>query len=433
MPFLIAQLPAVLNQVVALAPDTTGQICKDVKESSGFKKAPKNPNAPDPKDPDVLQSVPTAKLEAIEMLRTLGLAMLPPQHAQQNLASWHWTLLRYAYLIEPRPAGAPLRLSALAGDYRFHHMTALSEAVGVACALSYACEWLRQASQGQPLVYDPVDFDYLLGITGQPGQPVPGPVGATAHKAPNATRQPDYLVAAQDTTTQAMRLLLVECKGNSSGHGRAINQLGSAMHQLQGVIFGGTATSWGVERHAYSAVISKTGGDVVLYGVDPPEEGERWIPPRREHHAEVPARRDSAGDLVVDDPPAMAGRTLARLEARSLAWAGFAAETEHRRVHEAPSRPSPYGDIVGTTSTLRMPTGESVTVFTGAVRDMLTAALAQDPEQSVELSTKARRQVAGAEHPAAARTARRLDPNEDQERVASSVSDDGLVLQVALN
>jgi hypothetical protein len=180
-------------------------------------------------------------------------------------------------------------------------------------------------------------------------------------------------------------------------------------------------------------VVSKTGGDIVIYGVDPPEEGEQWMPPRREHHAEVPARRDIAGDLVVDDPPAMAGRTLARLEARSLAWAGFAAETEHRRVREAPSRPSPYGDVIGTTSTLKMPTGESVTVFTGGVRDMLTSAIAEDPEESAALSTEARRQLVRSERPAAARTARRLDPNEDQERVASSVSDDGLVLEVALD
>jgi len=166
--------------------------------------------------------------------------------------------------------GAPLRLNALAGDYRFHHMTALSEAVGVACALGYVCEWLRQAFQPRPLVYDPVGFDYLLGTAGQPGQPVPGPAGASARKAPNATRQPDYLVAAQDPSTQAMRVLLVECKGTSSGRGRAIEQLGSAMHQLEGVIFGGTPTSWAVERHAYSAVVSKTGGDVEIYGVDPP-------------------------------------------------------------------------------------------------------------------------------------------------------------------
>jgi hypothetical protein len=77
MPFLIGQLPATLNQTVELQPRSTSQLCSDVKVSAAFNKAPKNPSAPAPKDPVVLSPGPAVTLTAIDVLRTLGVAMLP--------------------------------------------------------------------------------------------------------------------------------------------------------------------------------------------------------------------------------------------------------------------------------------------------------------------------------------------------------------------
>ncbi len=432
MPFLVAQLPSTLNQVSSLGVESTSTVRADVANSKKYthpsNPKPGKPPPAQPKTPAVLNATPNVSLRPIELLQTLGLAMLPPQHVQQHLASWHWTLLRYAYLIEPKPDGSPLETNALAGDYRFHHMTALSEAVGVGCALSYAQRWLGAQIPADVTVHDPIDFEYLIGAN---SVPLPGEAASlTPQAAANTDRRPDYLVVAERDDGY-VQLLVVECKGTSSSRAVAIGQLGSAMHQLAGVVFAGSSAGpLAVHKHAYSAQIARDGAAIKLYGIDPPEEGERWVRPS------VPPRGDKEGlgahydeqSLVLPTPEEVSGRFLRRIEQRAFAWAGAGDGPHAFDIEGAPRRNSQFGEVVGTTSSLILPTGQTVEIFTGALDEVLQAARDPDPERPRVQRTAARRgQASLASEP---RSADRLEPDEDPERVASVLNDDGLALRI---
>lgn len=431
----LAQLPKVLNQRVALQPLSDASLCSEVALSPAFNKPPKNPLAPAPKMPTVVPRAMKAYMSPIDVLSTLGLAMLAPQHVQQGLVSWHWSLLRYGYLVAPAGGHSSFALRPLAGGYRHHHMTALSEAIGVACALSYAQAWLLAVSAPiVPTLHGPIDFDYLLGGA---GLALPGRRGGAVVGAPNATRQPDYLFVAEDPATRRLRLLLVECKGTSSGRTHALNQLGSAMHQLQGVAFTGTAARWRADRHAYASVLSKATGRVVMLGVDPPEEGDTWIEPGERRPSESrensPFEIDEGSRLLIEDVGQLSEQTDTRLDDRALAWAGFGPTADQRqRVSGAPTvLESSVGDVVGAESTFTLPTGEAVRVITGTVRDRLLAAAADDSDEREARRDvfrhrfQSRRQVGGA-------AAEVLDPDADPERSATSLTTDGSILHISL-
>lgn len=432
MPTLIAQLPAGLNQLISLVPESTPTTANDVKGSASYNKPAATTGAPKPKQPTALTPLPTAALRPIDLLQTLGLAMLPPRHVQQHIASWHWTLVRYGYLIARSLPGAPLETATFVGDYRFHHMTALSEAFGVGCALSYAREWLQTLLAGtDATIYNPIDFDYLLGVG---ALPLPGPaVGLKPKKAPNATRQPDYLIVAEDGGQ--LRLLIVECKGTSGTRAKAIDQLGSAMHQLEGIIFAGSAQGQvAIDRHAYAARISP-GGDVVkLYGVDPLEEGNHWLRPtiRAREDPRPLATRYEEGRLLLPSPEEVGGQFLRRLQDRTVAWAGGGDYAEDLDVQHAERQESEFGDVIGVTSSFRLPTGQAVEVFSGALVDVLQAAQDPDPVQALERTRTVRRRLEVITPGGADVDATRLRSDEDQQRVASVLSDDGLALRVEI-
>jgi hypothetical protein len=431
MPFLVTHLPSTLNQDVSLVPDSSSAVCSAVAVSAAYNKKQANANAPKAKKPVAIPSIITPVLRPVDVLQTLGLAMLPPQHIQQNLASWHWALIRYAYLIEATPASvAPLTTNAMAGDYKHHHMTALSEALGVGCALSYAQAWFRAQVPIGATVHDPIDFDYLLG---DQAAPLPGAAAVVVPQvAPNATRQPDCLIAAE--WQGCFRLLVVECKGTSGPRATAIGQLGSAMHQLAGVVFGPSPLGpVPIHRHAYATRVSKTGGAIKLYGVDPPdEEGNPWVRPtvplaedRREF-----AQRDEDGRLVLPSPEEVSGRVLRRLQDRTVAWAGAGDTVEESDLGNIDRQESDFGDLAGATSSLSLPDGHAIKVFTGALLVALEAAGDPDPEHAHERRTAISRAVRSDEGRRRQLTSTRLRADDDPERVASVLSDDGLVLRI---
>jgi hypothetical protein len=445
VPVLVSQLPGALNQDVSLAAISSSTICSEVSASPDFTKTPSSGLAPSPKTPTVLAPVPTLYTEPIDLLRILGLAMLPLRHVQQNLASWHWTLIRYGYLIASAP-GAPLATNGLVGDYKHHHMTALSEAFGVGCALTYARSWLESQVPRTAIVHDPVDFDYLIA----PGTPPPPglPQAAMPQAAPHSTRRPDYLMVAEQPD-RTIRLLVVECKGNSgASRSRSIRQLGSAMHQLEGITFSAPAGgAVAVDRHAYATRVTKSGGAVELLAVDPPAKGDRWTRmDASPSEDEFTAARDEEGILSLPTPDRVGRRYVDRLSSRALSWSGADEAVSRGDVDRLQHRESDHGDVAGATSSLRLPDGQRIEVFTGALVETLRAARDTDPERArqlrVEVYDKLARERAGSDVPAdAADThidswrapAVPLRAADDPERVASAVSDDGVALQIEVH
>lgn len=430
MPVLTARLPATLNTPVSLDPTMDAQVAREVARTPSFLTPVPGWVVP-PKAPTPVHPGPVVGVRPIDVLHTLGTAMLPPRHVRQRLASWHWTLLRYAYLIEQTtPANAPFATNALVGDYRYHHMVAVSEAFGVACALSYARGWLEHVAGVGAIVHQPLDLEYLLspGAVALPG----AAAGIVPMAMPGATRRPDYLIVAE-RAAQA-RLMLVECKGGSSGgRGQAIDQLGAAMHQLASITFGGTRAI-GVARHAYAAQISKAGGPIAIYGVDPEDPGEPWITPDRPSgEEEMVAERDERGARHLPPPERVSGYALRRIDDRACAWAGVADTAEEVDVETLDAVESDVGDLIGATSRFAAPDGQAVEIFTGVHREVITAAAAPDDDPARTARPTIRllgSEIAPGARARASRSFSLRGEDPDPERIASAITEDGLALHV---
>jgi len=434
--YMLTQLPGALSQGVVLDITSDGTTSQAVSASTSYTKPPSDPLAPQPKTPVAIAPTPSVPTTLIDVLQTLGTAMLPPLHVQQGLAHWHWSLVRYGYLLDRAPTTGALATNALAGDYRHHHMTALSEAIGVGCALSYAVEWLREASNGA-IVHTPIDFDYLLG-GGVPQ--LAGPAGQlnVAHAA-HTSRHPDYLLAAEQNGQ--VRLLIVECKGNSAaGQSKSLDQLGSAMHQLEGVEFGGgPGTPPGVDKHAYATRMTKVGGPVEIIGIDPPDSKERWVRPV------VPSREDrrpigehlEGGRLLLPPVDEVGGHLLRRVEDRVVAWAGEGPIRTPDGLAASVRTDSDHGDLTGSSSRVTLADGSSLEVFTGALVEALATAQDPDPEAASARRSEMRRSIVEGDDRGALsrrdRRNRRIHEDEDPERVASALSEDGLALRISVS
>lgn len=417
-----------LNQHVTLDVESTDALCREIKDSSSFRTNPGG--APAPKPPVPISNASPANLRPIDFLQTIGLAMLPPRHVRESLASWHWTLIRYGYLIgaSAHAGPTPLATNSLAGDYKHHHMTALSEAIGVGCALTYAKSWLGNQVGTQDEIHSPIDFDYLIGpdadrslrAQGATNMLAPEPVAARG-----AVRRPDYLIAAEQPNGM-MRLMIVECKGNSGGRSRAIGQLGSAMHQLAAIEFNGPGPApTAVDRHAYATYISKAGASLRMFGVDPPERGKSWVEPTHAKRSDFkPLERESDGSLRLSSPEDVAGRALLKISERSIAWAGADESTDAalRTTIE-----SDAGDLTGTRSTLELPGGQTVRVFTGALKSVV-----RDAQEVVRYGTSWRSHDRPTLRTSSAFTNRwsPIRGDDDTERIASVLSENGLALEI---
>jgi hypothetical protein len=370
------------------------------------------------------------RVTAREVLLRLGVGMLPPCHVRQHLATVQWALVRYGYLIDAAATeGAPLATNSLVGDFHYHHMTALSEAFGVGCALSFAHHWLHSATGAR--VHIPVDFDYLLGIG---ALPLPGAAAsAQVQAAPNTKRRPDYLIVAEQRKI-GVRLLVVECKGTSGGRTTAIGQLGSAMHQLEGVIFGtSSAGSVAIDRHACAACMSKTPAAVDLYGVDPPENARAtWLKPVLPARGKRPGlpRSDKEGRLLLPSPEVVSGHALRRVDDRTIAWAGAGDGAEEADIRRLRHEESSFGDLAGATSSLRLPGGTAIEVFTGALVKALEASTSSDREQAQAAREAIYGAVRGEDREPRSAPSVKLQGDSDFERVASVINEDGLVLHI---
>lgn len=421
-------LTSVLNQRVSLAVNSSSTICSDIEKSASYKVG-----APTPKKPVPIGGIKSVSVTAREVLLRLGVAMLPPRHVRQHLATVQWGLVRYGYLIEAAATeGAPFATNSLVEDFHYHHMTALSEAFGVGCALSFAHHWLRSATGAH--VHIPVDFDYLLGS--EAPLPLPRAVASVQVQAnPNTKRRPDYLIVAEQRNV-GVRLLVVECKGTSGGRTTAIGQLGSAMHQLEGVIFGpSSAGSVAIPRHAYAACVSKITAAIDLYGVDPPENAQdTWLKPVLPARDEKPGLpgSDKEGRLLLPSPEMVSGHALRRVEDRTIAWAGAGDGVEDANIRHLRHEESNFGDLAGTTSSLRFPDGTTIEVFTGALVKALEASTDSDHERAQATREAIYSAVEGKGPELQSAPSVKLQGDSDSEHVASVINEDGLVLHIKM-
>jgi hypothetical protein len=162
------------------------------------------------------------------------------------------------------------------------------------------------------------------------------------------------------------------------------------------------------------------------------EEGNPWVRPtvplaedRREF-----AQRDEDGRLVLPSPEEVSGRVLRRLQDRTVAWAGAGDTVEESDLGNIDRQESEFGDLAGATSSLSLPDGHAIKVFTGALLVALEAAGDPDPEHAHERRTAISRAVRSDEGRRRQLTSTRLRADDDPERVASVLSDDGLVLRI---
>lgn len=356
---------AALNQKFTLSVTSDTDLCTSIAEvntaAATAAKAAKPPVQkaalpPAPKAPSPIPGCQSYGVQAAEILLTLGAAFLPPPHVQMGLADVHWAIARYAYLIDAGKAGnSGLRLKGSVADYRFHHKTSLSEAFGVGCSLTYAHAWLTDHAGEGAVVYDPVDVEFVIsGVITLPGAAAP----VIVKPAPNAARRPDYVVVAEKNNN--VRLLVVECKGNSARGLRSTHQqLATAMHQLAGVEFHtpGLKIAW--DSHAYAARLPSGTGGVKIYGVDPPAASDPWFAPT------APAR---APDTDAMDPTA----------ALAMSWAGA---RDGREPSDLAHHESAIGELRGARSTFALADGGRLSVFTGVPAELLAAAGTDDHDR----------------------------------------------------
>lgn len=426
-------LTVTLNQNVSLDVETGQRICDGVKATSKFRD--RKHGRPTPKMPSPISPASPAHLRPVNLLLELGLAMLPPQHHGHNLAPLHWTLIRYGYLFDRPTSSGRLRTNHLVGDYRNHHMTALSEALGVGCALTSARSWLAQTCSSNVKIHDPIDFDYLIGKS--PTRLQGQAYAITAATIPTAgkktrSRQPDYLFAAEDQNGK-VQLLVVECKGTCGSRSTSLGQLGSAMHQLEGITFNtSTVGQVAIDRHAYATNVSKAGAEVRVFGVDPPGQGERWLVPTRETKTRYfsPELDERTGSISLPSPEVVAGQALRRLPERALEWSGV---RDDRDDNLKSTFESEVGDVTGTRSTVELPDGSSLSVFTGALRSVL-----EESRRVVngDLDASSFREIEeGAAVPdGKPRPFRTLSHGRgNDETLASSLTEDGLVLEISVD
>lgn len=368
-------------------------------------------------------------MRPVELLLMLGSAMLPPRHVRERLAPLHWALIRYGYLVATVSApGDPFALNNLVDDYRYHAMTGLSEAIGVGCALTEARRWLVAQPPGGHLVDIPLDLEYLLATA-----PISLPrAGALVRirMAAHAKRRPDYLLVAQ--AAGRARLMLVECKGSSGAAEKSVAQLGSAMHQLAAIEFHSTGTPPPrVDRHAYAARLSRNGGAIELWGVDPEDDGEPWIGLSDSWPESPVADVDRNGHVVVHDPHGFAAAAIRSLRSRALAWAGIDETVDRRGITSIGRRQSRFGELLGARSIFQLPEGRSVEIFTGALVDLLEVAAA-DPAADAEQREAISRRLGGIDERLVTSAAAPLEANENPEQVASAISNSGLVLRIEI-
>jgi hypothetical protein len=245
-------------------------------------------------------------------------------------------------------------------------------------------------------------------------------------------RLDSQIIVAEDGR-KAVRLMVVECKGSSGSKTTVVRQLGSAMHQLAGIQFAPGPRRVPIVQHGYAARISKEGAPIDLYGVDPPDDGgDPWVRPA------IPARRDMqdlreldrGGGLSLPSAESVSGRALRRLEDRTLAWAGAGDSADDVDIRRLVRRESELGDVVGASSVLTLPDGDTVEVFTGVHGGVLEAAKDGDVDRSHAERFKLATGLEGSEGQRRRVRTVTFDADEDPERVASAIDDDGLVLQI---
>jgi hypothetical protein len=429
---LLSQLPVALNQRVSLSLTSSRPLCRDIAGSPSYQKAVAQgaPRAKRPRPIPQHTAGPTIQMRPVELLLRLGLAMLPPRHLQQNLAPWHWSIVRHGYLIDSPPTpGDPLALNTLIDDYRYHNMTGLSEAIGVGCAVTYASRWLRGQVPAATTIHLPVDVEYLLGTT--PIAPPGRAAQIRARPKRHASRRPDYVIVAESNLR--VTLMVVECKGASTDVEKSIDQLGSAMHQLAAIRFqpprGQPRPQ--VFRHAYAARLARHGGPVELYGADPDERGEPWIELTEDRSESDIATLAGNGHLVVHDAPALARELLRCVHERAAAWAGIDMGAEPDGADELERRESRFGDLIGSTSVFRLPNRRRVTIFTGALAETLGPG--RDEQDAGEKRPSVTQRLGEIDESLFEAGVAPLDAADEPERAATVISDDGVALEIRVD
>jgi hypothetical protein len=204
------------------------------------------------------------------------------------------------------------------------------------------------------------------------------------------------------------------------------------MGQLQSIVFAPSSVGpVAIDRHAYAARVTKSGGAITLYGVDPPDEGEHWVRPSTPSgRNDVPAFERSGQELRLPPPEEVAGRAIIRLDDRLAGWAGAGDSVEEGDLAHMRRVESDFGDLVGTTSTLELPEGTRVEVFTGTLASVLEAARSRAPERLRERRAEIRRAMNADQVDDRRPRATRLRSDENPERTASALTEEGLALRI---
>jgi hypothetical protein len=311
---------------------------------------------------------------------------------------------------------------------RYHNKTGLSDAIGVGCAVTYATRWLGGQLPAGAVVHLPLDLEYDLGTA-----PITLPGHARSVRVAlqrHAKRRPDYLLIGE--SAGHVHLMVVECKGSSGRPDTSLGQLGDAMHQLAALEF--TATTGlgpSIDRHAYAARLTPSGGKVELYGVDPGDDGEPWIALGRPEDPErAIATVGRGGHVVVADAAAFAAAAMHCVDLRAAAWTGVDPADDAPVVGGSDEQ---FADIIGTSSIFALPNGRRVEIVTGALAEVVELARTADPAAAAERREAIARRLVQADERLASDMVVPFRRDDTGGREVSAITSTGLILALRVS
>jgi hypothetical protein len=194
---------------------------------------------------------PSRKLsiKPFNLLHSIGRITTPPIPNLVDFSST-WAIIRYIWAFEPMASGtaAPLMLSGMAREIDFHQKALLSYQMGIGFAHYLMVNYFGTSN--------PIDVGIALQT---PSWDIDQQYSTS----------PDYLFYDDPLVS----IFVVECKGNQTSYGEALNQLRRGTEQVPSIIFNDG-------RQVPLLVIATCMLDdrTCVYVIDPPEDDEEQEP-----------------------------------------------------------------------------------------------------------------------------------------------------------
>ncbi|MCA1228292.1 MULTISPECIES: hypothetical protein [unclassified Saccharopolyspora] len=204
--------------------------------------------------PDVLPTAP------VHVLREVGVATTFFDDPVFADAARLWAQLRYCATLAPHRGRMTLSATA-ASSVVHHHKVAQSEYLGIGLALFVARHVLSEQYPG--LDFQAVDADVALR-SGIPG------VGAV-RQASGVRVRPDYFLIGHPRNGGAVKIVVLECKGNHGNESLAVDQLAKACVQVRSVEIAGRGC---LPSLMVASCLRQSG--ITVHVLDPPGEDELW-------------------------------------------------------------------------------------------------------------------------------------------------------------